>query len=91
MGLVGGHAYSILCVLDDDSTKLVQIRNPWGDTEWKGDWSDKSTLWTPELKELANWKDEDDGTFWMNMTDFRKYFYRFFICKYEDNFVYSYQ
>jgi len=26
------------------------MRNPWGDGEWTGDWSDGSNLWTPELK-----------------------------------------
>ena len=54
MGLVGGYAYSILSVLDNNSTKLVQIKSPWRSTEWTGDWSDNSTLWTPELKKLAN-------------------------------------
>jgi hypothetical protein len=31
--------------------KLVKMRNPWGEGEWKGDWSDKSDLWTDELRE----------------------------------------
>lgn len=30
--------------------RIVRLRNPWGEGEWKGDWSDKSPKWTPELK-----------------------------------------
>ena len=30
--------------------RLVQLRNPWGKFEWRGDWSDKSTKWTDALK-----------------------------------------
>ena len=29
---------------------LVQLRNPWGNFEWQGDWSDHSDLWTPTLR-----------------------------------------
>jgi calpain-15 len=35
----------------DQNTKLLKLRNPWGKEEWLGDWSDKSKLWTPALKE----------------------------------------
>ena len=30
--------------------RIVKLRNPWGSGEWKGDWSDSSSKWTPELK-----------------------------------------
>jgi hypothetical protein len=29
--------------------RLLKIRNPWGMYEWRGKWSDKSEMWTPEL------------------------------------------
>jgi calpain-15 len=55
VGLVDAHAYSLIGTFDevDDKGKkvrLLQIRNPWGFKEWQGDWSDKSTKWTPELR-----------------------------------------
>lgn len=32
----------------------MEMRNPWGQggMEWNGDWSDKSPLWTEEIKVL---------------------------------------
>jgi hypothetical protein len=53
MGIVQGHAYSILDVLDLDGAKLIQLRNPWGnEVEWRGQWSDKSTQWTNKRKRI---------------------------------------
>ena len=80
-GIVQGHAYSLLRVEEADGHKLVQLRNPWGRTEWKGDWSDKSRLWTPRLKAQLGWEEADDGTFWMALTDFAENFASLYICK----------
>ena len=30
--------------------RLLQLRNPWGKLEWRGDWSDTSSKWTPRLR-----------------------------------------
>ena len=57
--------------------KLLKLRNPWGSFEWQGDWGDKSSTWTPELKQQLNVVDADDGTFWMDFEDFKQYFTRF--------------
>jgi len=77
MGLIGGHAYSVLSAYEGDGLKLVKCRNPWGQHEWNGDWSDKSSLWTPELKKKLNYVDADDGSFWMTFDDFKKCYSRF--------------
>ena len=42
LGLITGHAYSILkMTMTQDGKKFVQIRNPWGEHEWNGRFSDK--------------------------------------------------
>lgn len=47
---------------------VVVLRNPWGDSEWTGKWSDGSKEWTeewlPALKVLQH-KFGDDGEFVM--------------------------
>ena len=76
-GLVGGHSYGLIAAktIKDKSgqaVNLVQLRNPWGSFEWKGDWGDASDCWTPELKkEVGLVEDADDGTFWMCFEDFK--------------------
>jgi hypothetical protein len=53
-GLITMHAYSLISaaevVKDGKKVQLVKLRNPWGDHEWNGDWSDNSKLWTDEIK-----------------------------------------
>ena len=48
-GLAGGHAYAVLEAWEEGDIKLLKLRNPWGEVEWEGDWSDGSKLWTPDM------------------------------------------
>jgi len=90
LGLVEGHAYGVLQAKDIQGVHLLQIRNPWGDsTEWKGDYSDESPKWTPQMKKEANWTDEPDGTFWITIDDFIKYFNDLVCIYYKDNWLSS--
>jgi calpain-15 len=55
LGLVAEHSYGLLkvCEINNESgerIRLCLLRNPWGDFEWNGDWSDTSDLWTPDIK-----------------------------------------
>lgn len=55
LGLVAQHSYGLLAAKEvkdanGDVVQLVQLRNPWGDFEWRGDWGDESDCWTPETK-----------------------------------------
>jgi hypothetical protein len=55
--------------------RLVCLRNPWGSDEWTGKWSDqnKKGEWDDDvMREACDFKDEDDGTFWMDINDFVK-------------------
>lgn len=80
-GLVTNHAYLIMKVRREDNKNFICLRNPWGDHEWLGDWSDTSPLWTPELKKALGVHSKDDGTFWMIDKDFFKYFSSFDVAK----------
>lgn len=48
-GFVGGHAYAVLQTWEEDDLRLLKLRNPWGEVEWDGDWSDGSKLWTADM------------------------------------------
>ena len=87
-GLVAGHAYALIEVarLHDKSSgevhEVVQIRNPWGHTEWNGQWSDKDAIWDtirPDEK-VKYHKNAADGAFWMSFTDFLTEFEKLDIC-----------
>ncbi|TRY81351.1 hypothetical protein DNTS_009686 [Danionella cerebrum] len=48
-GLVKGHAYSVTAVEEckqqkENQVRLVRLRNPWGQVEWNGPWSDKMSF-----------------------------------------------
>eukprot|EP01041_Mallomonas_annulata_P005248 gene5248-10501_t len=79
--IVPGHAYSILDVktprLTTHTVRLLKLRNPWGEMEWKGDWSDSSPLWQTHpgvALEIGRPDISNDGIFYMSFDDFIKYF-----------------
>jgi len=39
LGLISGHAYSLLGIFDLGDEILVKLRNPWGNFAWTGDWA----------------------------------------------------
>ncbi len=63
------HAYSIMEAREIKGQRLVKLRNPWGEGEWKGAWSDGSEQWTPEWMTLLNHRFGDDGMFWISYED----------------------
>ena len=98
-GLLAGHAYSLLDVVfvnnpteQNEQHRLLRLRNPWGNSEWKGKWSDGSeklmknyTYVKQEIKKLGKEEkydplDPNDGTFLMNFADWRLHFDDLFLC-----------
>lgn len=78
---MGQHSYGLIKVdvvsdAEGQSINIVKLRNPWGNFEWKGDWSDNSDKWTEEAKSQVNLESANDGTFWMAFEDFKQYFSR---------------
>ncbi|TDH15551.1 hypothetical protein EPR50_G00010120 [Perca flavescens] len=84
--LVKGHAYSVTALREVEyrgcQERLIRIRNPWGQVEWTGAWSDNSSEWSSV--DSAE-KDEllckmEDGEFWMSFQEFLRQFSRLEIC-----------
>ena len=59
---------------------FFKIRNPWGESEWTGDYCDSSPLWTPALKKELGYKAEEDGAFFMSWEHFVMWFESIEIC-----------
>eukprot|EP00435_Cladocopium_sp_Y103_P040302 s3850_g10.t4 len=71
-GLIAHHAYGVVGMCTVDDIQLVKLQNPWGHSEWTGDWSDKSTKWEehPQVAEKLMFNPEDQGSFYISRQDF---------------------
>uniref|UniRef100_A0A6Q2WR45 Calpain 5a n=1 Tax=Esox lucius TaxID=8010 RepID=A0A6Q2WR45_ESOLU len=95
-GLVKGHAYAVtdvrrirlghglMAYFRSDKLTMIRLRNPWGEKEWNGAWSDSSEEWNKVSKterEKIGVTVQDDGEFWMNFDDFCQYFSDLIMCR----------
>uniref|UniRef100_A0A3Q3E9E1 Calpain-2 catalytic subunit n=1 Tax=Labrus bergylta TaxID=56723 RepID=A0A3Q3E9E1_9LABR len=84
--LVKGHAYSVTGAEQVSyrgrKEKLIRIRNPWGQVEWNGAWSDKSSEWRyvsdDDRERLFDRR--ENGEFWMTFSEFLRQYSRLEIC-----------
>lgn len=66
------------------------MRNPWGKTIWKGEWSYESKKWTNELRDKYNYHNKpDDGSFYIAWPDFMTYFNSFVICRLDPTYIHT--
>nr|XP_048315686.1 calpain-3 isoform X5 [Myodes glareolus] len=86
-GLVKGHAYSVTgleeALFKGEKVKLVRLRNPWGQVEWNGSWSDGWKDWSlvdRDEKDRLQHQVTEDGEFWMSYEDFVYHFTKLEIC-----------
>ncbi|XP_016067784.1 PREDICTED: calpain-3 isoform X3 [Miniopterus natalensis] len=86
-GLVKGHAYSVTgleeTLFKDEKVKLVRLRNPWGQVEWTGSWSDGWKDWSfvdKDEKDRLQHQVAEEGEFWMSYDDFIYHFTKLEIC-----------
>ncbi|KAM5180848.1 calpain-5 [Mantella aurantiaca] len=95
-GLVKGHAYAVtdvrkvrlghglLAYFKSEKLDMIRMRNPWGEREWSGPWSDSSEEWQKVSKserERLGVTVQDDGEFWMTFEDFCKYYTDIIMCR----------
>eukprot|EP01119_Soliformovum_irregulare_P001002 TRINITY_DN1074_c0_g1_i3.p1 TRINITY_DN1074_c0_g1~~TRINITY_DN1074_c0_g1_i3.p1 ORF type:complete len:597 (+),score=144.14 TRINITY_DN1074_c0_g1_i3:93-1883(+) len=98
MGILANHAYGILGTMKaPDGTRLLRIRNPWGDSEWMGAWRDTDPKWDeikkkyPEFIESSKYvANENDGTFYISLEDFVKQYNRVYILEMFQDSEYQY-
>ncbi|XP_045132951.1 calpain-5-like isoform X5 [Portunus trituberculatus] len=97
VGLVKGHAYGVTACrkinIGDtglfsifkgaQKVRMVRLKNPWGEREWNGAFSDGSPEWakvSASERQKLGLTFEDDGEFWMTFEDFLENFTDLSIC-----------
>lgn len=75
-GLYMGHAYSITGLAtvpyQGTSVQLLRMLNPWGEKEWRGDWSDKSPQirnMSQDVRRQLGIEIVNEGEFWISVHD----------------------
>ena len=73
LGIPYRHALSVLDTkLISNGLRLIKVRNPWAAETYHGPWSDKSDLWTDQIKYEAGYEDIDDGVWFISVEDYHE-------------------
>jgi len=75
IGIVQNHAYNVFGLYDitkdnGQEVTLVKLRNPWGEEEYFGPWSDSSSLWTDYTKSQVDYENKNNGEFYIDIDTF---------------------
>jgi hypothetical protein len=73
-GLQAYHIYTTLGTAVYRNEKLIKLRNPYGNENFSGPWSDGDNRWTADAKSRLGHSAKNDGTFWMRFSDFHRLF-----------------
>ena len=86
-GLMIGHAYSITScqriknINTSERYRLLRLRNPWGEIEFNGRFSDlDNENWSQMNKDLRD-DDDDNGEFWIEFKDWAEVFTKLEFCR----------
>lgn len=93
-GIVNNHAYSMLSVFQHEGKNFVKLRNPWGKTEWNGNWAKSNKdQWTDGLRKAAEMSKEDleneNGIFIMEYKDFANEYENVQCCKFQKGYYHN--
>lgn len=75
-----------------DTLYLLRLRNPWGNKEWTGPWSDGSDEWKRlehSEREKLGITFQVEGDFWMSLNDFIAHFTNVDICHFVNTSFFS--
>jgi len=91
IGLAPNSSYIITNIYeikdDNETERLLKLNNPWGDTEFSGDWGETSKIWTEELKEKLFFSEKNDGDFFISFNDFINNFNSIGILKLHEEYL----
>lgn len=73
-GLVMSHAYTVIDTVrltnnNEETYRLIKMRNPWGSEYYDGDWCDDCSQWTTDYRAKADFTNANDGEIWIADTD----------------------
>ena len=95
-GVYSGHNYAILSARAVRSSKgeevrIIQLRNPWINEKWEGDFCKDSDLWTEEVKQEVGYDPAKNGEsqFWIPVKDCMNYFEHLKVCKVIPGYTYN--
>lgn len=81
IGLLPAHSYTILKVVEIFGESILNIKNPFSQIHWDGDWSQNSKNWTKQVRDMLQPNFTNNDNFWMKFEDFQQYFKSINVCR----------